>query len=42
LISGINVIAVEVHQANVASSDLGFDLRLTAATRRLFLPLILR
>jgi len=41
LISSVNVIAVEVHQAAVTSSDLGFDLRLTAATQRLFLPLVL-
>jgi tartrate-resistant acid phosphatase type 5 len=40
LISGVNIIAVEVHQAAVTSSDLGFDLRLTAGTRRIFLPFI--
>ena len=41
LISGVNVIAVEVHQAAVTSSDLGFDLRLSAGTHHLFLPVII-
>ncbi len=31
LVSGLNVIAAEVHQAAANSSDLGFDLELTAA-----------
>lgn len=31
LLSGTNVLAVEVHQANAGSSDLGFDLELTGA-----------
>lgn len=30
LVDGVNVIAVELHQASVASDDLSFDLRLTA------------
>ena len=30
LIAGVNTIAVEVHQVNATSSDLGFDLALTA------------
>jgi hypothetical protein len=32
LVSGANVIAVEVHQANGTSSDLSFDLELSAST----------
>jgi len=33
LVAGTNIIAVEVHQANATSSDLGFDLELIAQTR---------
>lgn len=32
LVNGANVVAVEVHQANGTSSDLSFDLELTAST----------
>ncbi|BDS05200.1 hypothetical protein NT6N_02400 [Oceaniferula spumae] len=32
LVTGVNTIAVEIHQAAPDSSDLGFDLRLTATT----------
>ncbi len=32
LVAGVNVLAVEVHQANGTSSDISFDLQLTAST----------
>ncbi len=32
LVSGTNVLAVEIHQATVSSTDLGFDLELTGVT----------
>jgi hypothetical protein len=32
LVSGANVVAVEVHQANATSTDISFDLEMTAAT----------
>lgn len=32
VVAGVNQLAVEVHQANATSSDLGFDLQLTATT----------
>ena len=32
LVSGVNVVAVEIHQANATSSDVSFDLELTAST----------
>jgi hypothetical protein len=36
LLEGTNWIAVEVHQANLTSSDIGFDLRLTATKASAF------
>jgi hypothetical protein len=36
LVPGLNVIAVEVHQANLTSSDVSLDLRLTASSDRKF------
>jgi hypothetical protein len=32
LVAGTNVLAIEIHQAGVASSDISFDLRLTASS----------
>src|SRR5262245_21257800 len=32
LVAGVNVLAVEIHQANLTSTDISFDLQLTAST----------
>ncbi len=42
LISGTNVVAVEVHQISGSSSDLGFDLALWGEPPRVYLPLMQR
>lgn len=38
IVTGTNVIAAEIHQTNASSSDLTFDLGLTAVTNSLALP----
>ena len=41
LVKGTNVVAVEVHQQNAASSDVSFDLRLTGVKTQTATPLFL-
>jgi len=41
LVNGVNVLAVEIHQANATSSDISFDLELSASTTTT-LPLVTR
>ena len=41
LVSGVNTIAVEIHQVNFASSDVSFDLQLTAASPAAIAPIII-
>lgn len=42
LITGVNIIAVEVHQVSGDSSDLGFDLMLRGEPHLVFLPFVSR